>query len=228
MAALVELIAAHVERWASGSVEQAVFRTTEAEAVAGHLEAFAGAALGSTVREGLFYGSSAGCVLGVAQDDRRRVVIKAYQRQWGLAFLSAVRRVQEHLAEAQFPCPRPILGPEPAGPALATVEELVPDPGMRTLGTAGDMTLSARGLARQVGLCRGLSEPALRGHHPLRAPAGELYPQPHNPLFDFSLRADHARWIDQLAEAATAARDADGSRPTVGPRRLVGAERSHR
>ncbi len=47
---------------------------------------------------------------------------------------------------------------------------------------------------------------ALLDPHPLRAPVRRLYPQPHNPLFDFSLRAQDARWIEELAEAARAAR----------------------
>ncbi len=90
----------------------------------------------------------------------------------------------------------------------------MPDPGMRTLADS-EMALSARGLASQVAFCRGLSEPDLRDHHPLRAIGGELYPQPHNPIFDFSLRAEDARWIDQLAEAAKAARAVDASGPIV-------------
>ena len=214
MAALAELVGLHIERWDTSSVEQGVFHTSEPEVVADQLEAFALDNLGSGVREALFYVSSAGCVAGVVLDDGRRVVIKAYQSQWGRPFLSAVRRVQERLTEARFPCPRPIFGPEPAGPALATVEELVPDPGMRTLRES-EMELSARGLAAQVALCRGLSELDLRRYHPLRATAGELYPQPHNPIFDFSLRAEDARWIDQLAEAATSAKEVDDSAPTV-------------
>lgn len=215
MVALAELIAAHVNQWDTASVEQGVFGTADPLAVAGQLEAFASAVLGSAVVEGSFYGSSTGCVAGVVLGDGRRVVIKAYQRRWGMAFLSAVRRVQEHLVEAGFPCPCPILGPEPAGLALATVEELVPDQGMRTLATDVEMAASARGLARQVEICRGVSEPALRDHHPLRASSGELYPQPHNPLFDFSLRVDDAGWIDKLAQAAQATRDADRSRSAV-------------
>jgi hypothetical protein len=107
-----------------------------------------------------------------------------------------------------------MFGPESAGPALATVEELVPDPGMRTF-TQSEMVLSARGLADQVALCRGLSEPALRDEHPLSTGQEELYPQPHNPIFDFSLRAEDALWIDQLAEAAKSARRVDDSPLTV-------------
>lgn len=202
---LAELIAAHIARWETASVELGVFGTADPESAAGYLETFAEGALGTAVGDGLFYGSSAGCVAGVLLDDGRRVVIKAYQQQWGMTFLAAVRRVQEHLVEAGFPCPRPILGPQPAGPALATVEDLVPDPGMKTLTTDAEMAASAGGLARQVALCRGLTEPALRDDHPLRAPAAGLYPQPHNPIFDFSLRDDDAHWIDELAVTAKSA-----------------------
>jgi Phosphotransferase enzyme family len=212
---LAELIAAHVERWDTASLERGAFRTADPDAVAGQLAAFAEAVLGSAVAEGVFYGSSAGCVAGVVLDDGRRVVIKVYQRQWGMAFLSAVRRVQDHLAEAGFPCPCPVIGPQPAGFALATVEGLVPDPGMRTLASDIEMAVSAQGLAHQVELCRGLSDPALHEQHALRAPFGELYPQPHNPIFDFSLRVDDARWIDELAWAAKTARGADQSSFTV-------------
>jgi hypothetical protein len=87
VAALADLIAAHIERWETASVERGVFRTTDVEALPGQLEAFAGAALGSAVRGGLFYDSSAGCVAGVALDDGRRLVMTAYQRLCGLPFL---------------------------------------------------------------------------------------------------------------------------------------------
>jgi len=214
VAALAELIALHIERWDTSSVEQGVFHTSEPEVVAHELEAFAETSLGSSVREALFYASSAGCVAGVVLDDGQRVVMKAYQAQWGRPFLSAVRRVQEELNHAQFPCARPIFGPDRAGPALATVEELVADPGMRTLSN-GEMAPSAHGLARQVSLCRGLSDAALRDQHPLSSATGELYPQPHNPVFDFSQRTADAIWIDELAQAAQVARRIDGFRLTV-------------
>lgn len=213
MPALSELVRLHFERWETSRVEQSVFHTSEPEVVADHVEQFVERTLGSRVHEALFYASSAGCVTGLALEDGRRVVVKAYQARWGSRFLSAVGRVQKRLSEVPFPCPSPIIGPELAGPALATVEELSPDPGMRTFA-AGEMALSARGLARQVSLCRGLSEPDL-GHHPLGASTGGLYPEPHSPIFDFSLRADDARWIDQLATVAKAVRSADDTPPTV-------------
>jgi hypothetical protein len=172
-------------------------------------------ALGAVILEGLFYGSSSGCVLGVTLGDDRQVVIKAYQRQWGSGFLGAVRRIQEHLFRSGFRCPRPLLGPEPAGAALATVEEYVADPGMRVLGTPAEMELGAGGLALQIRLCRGQLEEVLGDAHPLRAAQSGLYPQPHNPIFDFSLDAEGAAWIDELAEAAKDVRDTDQSGPLV-------------
>jgi hypothetical protein len=69
--------------------------------VAAHLETFAETTLASSVREALFYGSSAGCVAGVELHDRRRVVIKAYQSRWDRPFLAAARRMQERLTVEQ-------------------------------------------------------------------------------------------------------------------------------
>jgi hypothetical protein len=134
------------------------------------------------------------------------VVVKAYQRQWGRSFLEAVGRVQGHLAEAGFPCPHPLVSPGDAGPALATVEDFVPDPGMAALSGDLAMAVSAQGLAAQIEHCRALSEPDLQ-RHPLGRAGDGLYPQPHNPLFDFSRRENEAAWIDRLAAAAVTARD---------------------
>jgi hypothetical protein len=196
-------------------VEVGVFGTAEPAGVASHLRAFVERVLGSAVVDGIFYGSSSGCVLGVVLADSCQVVVKAYQRRWGSDFLGAVQRIQQHLAAAGFPCPRPLVGPESAGPALATVEQFVPDPGMSPLGSDAEMVLSAGGLARQIHLCRGYSEPILDAGHPLRADPGRLYPQPHNPIFDLSLDTEGALWIDELAKAARAAWESDRSAPVV-------------
>jgi hypothetical protein len=88
------------------------------------------------------------------------------------------------------------------------VEKFLPDPGVRTLASSTDMAASAAGLARQIGLCRNLSEPFL-SDHPLNAAPGRLYPEPHSPFFDFSVQADHAAWIDRLGAQARAERDAN-------------------
>ena len=208
MPSLSALVRAHIEEWNVSSVEMAVFGTDVPEAVAEEFEAFCRRCLGSPVEEALFYGASAGCTAGLRLHDGRSVVVKAYQDRWRADFLGAVGRVQEHLSQTGFPCPRPVAGPERAGAALATAETFVLDPGMRVFGTPEEMAASAAGLSRQIDLCRGLDEPNL-APHPLDTSSGALYPEPHNPLFDFSLGVEEAGWIDELAMAAKAARDAD-------------------
>jgi hypothetical protein len=205
---LAELIAAHLDDWDLVSTEEAVFGTKEPAAIVSLLDAFCQHQLGSAVTGGLFYGSSVGCVAGIELGDGRQVVVKAYQRRWNREFLAAVARVQRHLAAQGFPCPNPLLGGQPLGPALANVEMFLSDPGVRALASSIDMAASAAGLARQIGLCRRLFEPLL-SNHPLNAAPGQLYPEPHSPFFDFSVRADDAAWIDRLGAQAKAERDAN-------------------
>ena len=211
---LATLVGAHMRRWGSASVEVAVFGTADPDQIAGQLEVFCEEHLGSEVDGALFYAASTGCTAGLLLGDGRRVVAKAYQARWRSAFLGSVRRVQEHLHGAGFPCPLPLAGPHPVGAAFAMAEELVPDPGMRTLGSAREMAASAAGLARQIELCRAQAGSSL-APHPLDASTDGLYPEPHNPLFDFSRGRENAGWIDELAAVAKAVRDADSSPRTI-------------
>jgi hypothetical protein len=204
---LTELIAAHLEGWDLMSTDEAVFGTKDPAVIVLLLDGFCQNQLGSRITAGLFYGSSVGCVAGVELGDGRTVVVKAYQRRWGREFLAAVGRVQRRLAARGFPCPEALVGGQPLGPALANAEVFLPDPGARLLASSSDMAASAAGLARQIGLCRALSEPPL-DNHPLNASSGRLYPEPHSPFFDFSARAAQAAWIDKLGAQARAHRDA--------------------
>ena len=169
--------------------------------------------LGSPAADGLFYGASVGCVAGVRLADGIRVVIKAYQPRWTVPFLVAVHDSQRHLADSGFPCPRPVLGPRRLLGALALVEECVSDPGSAPM-TPEMLAVSATGLAKQIGLCRGLDGAALRDH-PLNASASTLYPEPHSPVFDFAATASGAEWIDELATRAKVLRDSDPGEPVI-------------
>jgi hypothetical protein len=211
---LTELVAAHLDGWDLTSTDEAVFGTRDPAAIASLLDGFCQHRLGSRVAGGLFYGSSVGCVAGVELDDGRQVVVKVYQRRWGRDFLAAVARVQRQLVARGFPCPEALLGGEPLGPALANVETFLADPGPRSLRSSTDMAASAAGLARQISLCRNLSEPFL-SDHPLNAAPAQLYPEPHSPFFDFSVRAHEAAWIDRLALQARAERDTNDSPLTI-------------
>ena len=177
--------------------------------------------LGAEVVEGLFYGASVGCVVGLRLADDAAVVVKAYQARWRAPFLRAVQQVQAHMAAAGIPCPTPVHGPTPVVPGRphqAIIESHLPDPGLRPYASAAERRVSATGLARQIAAGRALvSSEAIAPleDHPLHRVAGGLYGEPHSPLFDFDGTAEGAEWIDALAMRAVRVRDADERPPVV-------------
>jgi len=100
---LADLLATHDV--ASGHVERAIFGTGEAGPIAALITRTAQQQLGTPVTGGLFYAASAGCVFGLALEDGRSVVLKAYQSHWEERFLRAVQQVQRAVAATGFPCP---------------------------------------------------------------------------------------------------------------------------
>ena len=140
--------------------------------------------------------------------------MKAYQPRFSEEFLRAVVRTQRWLAGNWYPCARPLAGPAPltAGRGLATAETMVDDPGV---STDRDLVASAAGLAWLVRYTDRLDRSDL-APHPLAASAGERYPVPHSPLFDFERDTTGAAWIDELADVAVAARAGDRWRRVIG------------
>jgi hypothetical protein len=215
MASVADLVGSSIAEWGHGLLEQRVFGTDEPDLVAGAVERFCREHLGTPVADALFYTPSVGCVLGLALDDGRRVVLKAYQPRWTPDFLHGVREVQGTLRRRGFPCPRPLSRPAPVGPGLATVDGWLDDPGtVRWPAHRGLLDASATGLARLVGLCRDL-DPGLVSPHPMTTPPGRLYPEPHSPEFDFEGTAEGAGWIDALAARGVELRDADDTPPVI-------------
>ena len=186
-------------------LENQVFGTTDPESISERIAEFCHEQLGEYPTDGVFYSTSVGCVAGVLSASGRGVAIKTYQARWTASFLTAVLRIQRHLASRGFPCPTPMAGPAPLGVGMATAEELIPDPGPTPVGMQ-EMRLSARGLARVVATCRG-EDPTGLVPHPLDAASGSLYPDPHSPAFDFTSTAAGAEWIDELASSARMARN---------------------
>lgn len=213
MTPLVEVIREHLAQ--DASVERSVFGTDDAGEVAAYIDGFCVQQFGEKIVSGIFYEASTGCVAGVKLEGGLRIVVKAYQERWGERFLAGVGSVQGHLFGWNFPCPEPLVGVTHAGPALATAEAFLPDPGMRALESATEMKVSATGLAQLVSLCRSLSEPRL-AEHPLQSLEGDLYPKPHSPIFDFSLDVQGAAWIDELAAAAQQTRALDTASEIIG------------
>jgi hypothetical protein len=78
--------------------------------------------LGAEPVQELFRTGHLSLVVGLRLADDRRVVIKARPAAKRLAGCVAV---QQALAQAGFPCPRPLAGPDQLGGLLVTAEELV-------------------------------------------------------------------------------------------------------
>ena len=214
-AIMVDLVSA-VEtsiRSNSSSVEGAVFGSQDAGTIVTWMTAHCAAVLDSTIDKCLFYKATVGVVVGLQLANGTQCVLKAYQPRWSRVLLEAAHRVQGHLANGGFPCPVPLTGPHPLGLGWATVDHLCPDPGQGPLSPEM-MAVSAHGLAEQINRCKELNESGF-ADHPFQAAPGELYSEPHSPMFDFRSTAAGAEWIDELAVAAVKARNTDSSAPVV-------------
>jgi len=218
---VARLVAAQHARWGINTVDREVFGTGDPEAIAAILDRFCRRELGADVVGGLFYGASAGCVLGLRLADSAEVVVKAYQERWRPPFLRCVQGVQAHMAGIGIPCALPVRGPSPVVPGRpqqAIVESYLADPGLRPYASAAERRVSATGLARQIAAARELVASAAMAplaNHPLRRVAGGLYGEPHSPLFDFAGTAAGAEWMDALATRAVVVRHADERPPVI-------------
>jgi Phosphotransferase enzyme family len=215
---LAGMIRRELERWNLGAIEESVIGTADPEAMAEVFDRYCRHHLGSDPVGGLFYLGSAGCVVGLRLESGDEVVVKAYQERWTAPYLRAVQSVQRHLCASGFPCPHPLAPPRRLQldrPNLAVVESFLTDPGMEPLRGSDICRHSAAGLARQIALCRTSTSGETLAEHPLRTPAGRLYPEPHSPLFDFEKSSARAGWIDRYAERASVLREADHSSPVT-------------
>ncbi|CAA9257544.1 MAG: hypothetical protein AVDCRST_MAG77-2409 [uncultured Chloroflexi bacterium] len=206
MAALAAAIDAEIRDWEDPAVERAIFGTRAPDAIAVAFDTFCAEHLGSRMEAPLFYSSSMGAVAGVRLADGRCVVIKAHQPDQSAAFLSAVQRVQRHLAARAFPfpCPRPLLGPVPVGGGHATVEEYDAGGEYRDAHEPPVRRALARTLARLAEDARPFAgDPALlAAGRACRPPADRLWGKPHSVIFDFEATAAGAEWIDDIARRA--------------------------
>jgi hypothetical protein len=192
----------------------ATFGPIDSEEVASWYERVCVTALRSPPLRGLFFGASAGCVAGIELADGREVVIKAYQSRWRLDALQAVSAAQQRLSSAGFTCPVPVLPPLQFEDVAATIDLFLHDPGMRLLNM-DEMSDSAGSLAQAISILRDEDARPWINTHAMDRPNGSLYPIPHNPLFDFTLKSEEAAWIDDLATAALDAQDQDDTPPQM-------------
>ena len=218
MESVAGLVANELERWGTSAVEEKIFGTGDPDWIGKTVGRFCQDQLGSKPTEALFYRSSVGCVFGVRLTTGIDVVVKAYQERWTTSFLGAIQSVQRHLGRRDFPCPTPLSSARPLMPGRpnqVTAETWLSDPGMTVPVGPRARRVSAAGLVRQIDLCRDIPELSGLDKHPLRAPVGELYPEPHSPLFDFAVTADSAEWIDEFTTQAARQRECDDAPPVA-------------
>jgi Ser/Thr protein kinase RdoA (MazF antagonist) len=147
-----------------------------------------------------FFIVSVGALFGVELSDGTRAALKLHQPHVRDAELRAMQGVQKHLVESAFPCPRPLLEPEPLLNGLATAEEWRVDGAHARPNERSRRNLAAL-LARQIDLCTNLPTADIRTWIPSD---DQLWPRPHNALFDFDATSAGAEWIDEIARAAKA------------------------
>jgi Ser/Thr protein kinase RdoA (MazF antagonist) len=218
MESVAGLVTNELERWRTSAVEEKIFGTGDPDWIGEIVGRFCLDQLGSKPAQGLFYRSSVGCVFGMRLATGIDVVVKVYQERWTTSFLTAIQSVQRHLGRRGFPCPTPLFSARPLMPGrpnLVTAETWLSDPGMTVPTGSRARSVSAAGLARQIDWCRDITELSALKDHPLRPPVGQLYPEPHSPLFDFDATADSAEWIDEFTTQAARQREYDDGPPVA-------------
>jgi hypothetical protein len=191
--------------WPGALIERSIFGTDDPHAIwAQVLEACPDAV------ECFAFEVSVGARLGLRLRDGSRIALKVHVGREGPRYLEAVQRVQQHLWERGFPCPKPLGSRE-----RVTLEEWRGDGEYRD---AHDPAVGRVVAGQLVELFRLTGEleppPGLEPFFP--SPDAPLWPIPHNVLFDFEATAKGAEWIDEIAGAAKPLRDAQAGRLVIG------------
>jgi hypothetical protein len=194
-------------------LERRALGTGDLDTAARRLEECCARAL-APVEDCLFYRSNVGMVAGLVLVDGRRIAAKAHQPNQTRARLTTAQRVQTHLVEAGYPCPRP-LGMAYCGHAFVTFEELREDGVYRDGHDSRVREAMAVALAQQIRIAAEVPEVLALTREPLHGQR-VLWCHPPHPLFDFDATRRGAEWIDELARLALEILRDDPGRTVVG------------
>jgi Phosphotransferase enzyme family len=205
MAAAPPIIAKSL--WPDPKVERSIFGTADPEAIWEQALETCPEAVGCFV-----FRVSIGALFGLELRDGSRVALKIHTGAYSTEYLAAAQAVQEHLWRRGFPCPRPL-----GDRGGATLEEWR-DEGVYRDGHEPEVRRAlAVALARLIELTDELRPlPRLRRGFAFPRRVTQLWPTPHNVLFDFEATSAGAEWIDEIATAALAVRDDRIGREVVG------------
>jgi hypothetical protein len=194
---------------------RSILGTADPEEITAWLHVLCEDHLRSRLKEIFFCELSVGAAFGLRLQDGRRIFLKAHKPDRSAQFLEAVRRVQGHLLKRGFPCPRPLAGPASFGLGLATAEEFVDEGEHVDAHEPVIRGRMAQALARTIGLAAEVQDVGALSLG-WAWPKADLWPVPHNALFDFEATAEGAEWIDGIAAEAKRVMDGFHGRVVVG------------
>ena len=212
----VAAIEADLREPVAAVLARSIVGTADPGELAERIDAFCRTRAGAALVRCFFCRFSVGGAFGLELADGGSVVLKAYPPNRPRDFVEAATRAQRHLAACGFPCPRPLVEPAPFGEGFGVLEEFL------DVGAEPDPHEPAvrREMARTLAWLVELAEP----FHDVEALASgfstygenDLWPAPHNVLFDFDATGAGAEWIDRLALEARTIVDAAAARRVVG------------
>jgi Ser/Thr protein kinase RdoA (MazF antagonist) len=197
-------------------LERAVFGDVSTDEIRAWLGRHLRSRLHMDVNDVVFTSGRVAPVYGLRLQDGSTVVLKIHRSPVNSNRLAAASRCQRLLAEAGFPCPVPLDGPAPTEGRIATIESFL-DHGHPGNGHNPPVRRSlAASLAAQVDALRGVTDSSLVTDAPAWARYQDgPWPEPHDPIFDFSTLPDERRWLDQLAREAADVLATQPPEPTV-------------
>lgn len=187
---------------ASG-IERAVFGVRSTDEIDGWLATHVRDRLGSELGQVLFRSGRISAVYGAELVNGRRIAVKAHRNPADRRYLAASAQCQRLLAEAGFPCATPLDGPTVTEGVTAGIETLL-EGGERGDGhDPATRRAIAYALHAQLAPLRGLPvDDLLVGAPAWSRHADGPWPEPHDPIFDFTTTPTGFTWLDELARRA--------------------------
>ena len=141
---------------------------------------------------------SVGAVFLIESELGGRVVLKVMSPDVGIDDAIARYRYQLYLKAADFPCPEPLVEPMECEGLVVVAEEHLVTGEPANSHKLEDRTLMAHGLSEIVERSSGYDSLLSFPDNTLVHVVGQLWPKPHNVLFDFERNPKRAKWIDDI------------------------------
>jgi hypothetical protein len=187
-----------------GGIQRAVFGEVTEDQVTAWLDRHLRRRLGVGVQQVLVRTGRLAAVYGLRLADGTEAVAKVDRGTADVGRLAAAVACQRILADAGYPCPRPLDGPVAAGPGVVVVESWLDRGEVADAHRPAIRRSMVQALAQQLELLRVV--PAATS--PLADPPAWVdyqagpWPVPHDPIFDFTVTPAGFEWLDRLAQDA--------------------------